>query len=48
MNYTIQQIIAIIISGIIIFRISYSSLSFLNRLLLVVLIVVAMRSFVLD
>lgn len=48
MNYSLYQIITIIISGLIIFRISYSSLSFINRLLLVVLIVVATRSFILD
>lgn len=48
MKYDNSQMIAILISAFIIFRISYSKLSFINRLLIIILIVVAMRSFVLD
>lgn len=48
MKYDNTQIIQLLISAFIIFRISYSSLSFLNRLLLVTLVVVATRSIVFD
>jgi uncharacterized protein YacL len=47
-KYDSNQIIAILISAFIIFRISYSEIPFINRLLIVILIVVAMRGFVLD
>jgi len=48
MKYDNTQIIQLLISAFIIFRIAYSQLSFINRLLAISLIVVATRSFVLD
>jgi len=48
MNYNNTQIIQLLISAFIIFRISYSQLSFVNRLFLILLVVVATRTFVLD
>lgn len=48
MKYSFHQIVAMIISGLIIFRISYSPLSFIYRLAIVALIVVATRCLILD
>jgi len=48
MNYTSSEVIQILIGAYIIFRIAYSKLSFINRLLVIGLVVVAIRTFVLD
>jgi len=48
MNYSNTQMIQLLISAFIIFRISYSQFSFVNRLFLILLVVVATRTFVLD
>lgn len=47
-SFNMTQIIVLIISMLFIFSISYSKLSFIFRLVFVVLIVVAVRGFVLN
>lgn len=47
-SFNVAQIIVLIISALFIFVISYSKLSFIFRLVFVVLIVVAVRGLVLN
>jgi len=48
MKYSETQVIQLLIGAYFIFRIAYSKLSFVNRLLVIGLIVVAIRTFILD
>ena len=47
-GYSIWQLLLLILSSIFIWNISYSRISFVNKILIIVLVVVAMRNLVLN
>jgi len=47
-GYSVWQLLLLILSSTFIWNISYSRISFLNKILITVLVVVAMRNLVLN
>lgn len=47
-GYSIWQLLLLVLSSIFIWNISYSRISFLNKILVITLVVVAMRNLVLN